>query len=624
MAAVSEPEEIQEKAQKARRLVAAGQVTAQLLWYIVGELLQEVDAKASDYREWLSLASQCFARLGNPRRAALTLALGVGPQAALKILPVDDFPRERAYLLAAQARGEPAQAKRLLHEAAQHCQSAGLLVSAALFWLAAGERHRAQELWTRLLGQQVPLYERSLLHAQLALLGLSSEDGAAKGEGQRHAALAGQLLEEVADEHETAGRRAQALDCYRVLAQLGERSGSFENIAEGYLGMLRICKGERMVGEAVALYDELLRLAGRHGEHELCAEQSREAAQFLLRCGLPGPSRHYQKQAALALLRVAEARTQVGAERLAENALLSAADTLSALSEPELLREVLQKLAAHQSDPQQSARFGRLADQLTRESAAPVADPGQQPALAESRPLPEVWSLDLLEWEAAASPAAVGLGLLLDPSRPELTRRHALLILLYADGDETRMLSAERRLTLVRSLGSQRVYEAVAPLARMYRESKAQSLGQGESALRAAIVDALPKLPFPRSLQLVVEALADPSELVRSQAHSALSRLGHSELLSTLGQLLSEPHEVAVKLAVVGALGRIADPRAVERLLQVFCSHPDPLRREARRGLLALRDKSLKPLYARALLTVPPERAQDLHVLIAELCPSGL
>ena len=106
--------------------------------------------------------------------------------------------------------------------------------------------------------------------------------------------------------------------------------------------------------------------------------------------------------------------------------------------------------------------------------------------------------------------------------------------------------------------------------------------------------------------------------------HGALARLGTGELLSTLSQLLSEPHEVAVKLAVVAALGRTADPRAVERLLQVFCTQGDPLRREARRGLLSLRDKSLRPLYARALLTVPPDRAQDLHVLIAELYPAGL
>ena len=168
-----------------------------------------------------------------------------------------------------------------------------------------------------------------------------------------------------------------------------------------------------------------------------------------------------------------------------------------------------------------------------------------------------VWTLDLLAWEAAASPAAVCLPLLLDPSRPELTRRHALLVLLYIEGDTTQLLPVEQRQRLVRSLGSQRVYEAVAPLHRLYQESLTWAWFEGEATLRGQIVDALPKLPFPRALQLVVQALGDPSEAVRSQAHSALSRLGTSELLSTLGQLLSESREPAVQLALVSALSRI-------------------------------------------------------------------
>jgi len=620
---VSEPEELVEKAAQVRRLLATGQVTTQAAQQVVAELLEAVDAKASDYRDWLQLASQCFARLGQPRQAALTMALAAGPAAGLALLPMGQFAQERAYLLAAQAQGEPGKAKLLLAEAAQQCQAAGLLVSAALFYSQAGERGPAQEQWTRLLGLQVPVYERALIHTQLALL-KQEQDAATVGEAQRHAALAGQLLEEVADDHETAGRRAQALDCYRVLAQLGERSGSFENLAEGCLGMLRIFKGERLVAEAQVAYDELLRLCSRHGEHELAAEQCRDAAQFLDRCGLPALAGEYLQQAAEALCRVAEARLHAGAERLAEHALLAAAETLSALAMPALLREVLLKLAALKQDPHERARYVRLAEQLPAANGKKPGPAAPKPATSESRRLPEVWSLDLLEWEALASPSAVALRLLLDPSRPELTRRHALLLLLSADRDDTRALSSEVRRQLVRSLGSQRVYEAVAPLARLYRESRERGAGPAESAVRVAIVDVLPKLPFPRSLQLVVEALTDPSEAVRSQAHGALARLGTGELLSTLSQLLSEPHEVAVKLAVVAALGRTADPRAVERLLQVFCTQGDPLRREARRGLLSLRDKSLRPLYARALLTVPPDRAQDLHVLIAELYPAGL
>ena len=88
---VSEPEELVEKAAQVRRLLATGQVTTQAAQQVVAELLEAVDAKASDYRDWLQLASQCFARLGQPRQAALTMALAAGPAAGLALLPMGQF-----------------------------------------------------------------------------------------------------------------------------------------------------------------------------------------------------------------------------------------------------------------------------------------------------------------------------------------------------------------------------------------------------------------------------------------------------------------------------------------------------------------------------------------------------
>jgi hypothetical protein len=321
---------------------------------------------------------------------------------------------------------------------------------------------------------------------------------------------------------------------------------------------------------------------------------------------------------------VASGRLQAGAVRLAEHALLSAAELLSSGSSPTLLRDVLTQLAALVTDPIQRARYQRLAQAVPVPSRLPVAQ-AVSPSGPTVGPVAEpVWSWDLLAWESAASPTAVCLRLLLDPSRPELTRRHALLALLYVEESDTDSLSIELRQRLGKSLGSLRAYDAVAPLVRLYRESLVRPDSLDEQSLRAQIVDAMPRLPFSSSLALVVSALSDPADAVRLQARGALSRLGTAELLSTLGQLFAESHELPVQLALLSALSKVADPRAVERLLQVFVSQPDPLRREARRGLLALRDGSLRPLYARALLTVPPDREPDLRVLIAELFPSGL
>lgn len=635
---MSEPAELQRKVQLVRKALLGGPLPGAMVPFVVSELLSEVDCRSSDYKEFLLLASECFVRRQQPRRAALTQALASGADAALRLLPSDAYPKERAYLLAYKAQTQAdgtAESQALLVQAAALCQSAELFVSAALLWQQAGKLLAAKEAWNRLLGGQLPAYERALVHTQLALLGGPVAGGEAGSppqeqtlwaEGQRHAALGGQLLEEVADEHETAGRRAQALDCYRVLAQLGQQRGSAENLAEGYLGMLRIYRGERMVEAAMGCYDELLAHAERLGEHELCAEQCKEAAQFLARCGLRQRAAAYEERAAQALILVASGRLQAGAVRLAEHALLAAAELLSAGTAPALLREVLRQLSTLVADPTHSARYQRLAEAVVvpaRATGAPkLSVPQRGPG--EDAVTQPVWSWDLLAWESAASPSAVCLRLLLDPSRPELTRRHALLALLYVEDEDTLALSVELRQRLAKSLGSLRTYDAVAPLARLYRESLTLSASLEEATLRGQIMDAMPKLPFARSLALVVSALSDPSELVRSQARSALSRLGTTEHLSALGQLFAESQELPVQLALLSALSKVADPRAVERLLQVFLSQPDPLRREARRGLLALRDGSLRPLYQRALFTVPPDREQELRVLIAELFPSGL
>lgn len=631
---MTEPAELQHKAQKVRKALAGGTISPALVPYVVSELLSEVDCRGSDYKEFLLLASECFVRRQQPRRAALTMALAQGADAALRILPSDQHPIERAYLLSYKAKTLPdgaGGALELLTEAAELCQAAGRFVSAALFWQQTGKLLFAKEAWNRLLGGQLPPYERALVHTQLALLGGPSDGrvdpslrASLWAEGQRHASLGGQLLEEVADEHESAGRRAQALDCYRVLAQLGQQRGSVENLAEGYLGMLRIVRGERLVEAAMRCYDEFLAHAERFGEHELCAEQCKEAAQFLARCGHRQRAIRYEERAARALMLVASGRLQAGAVRLAEHALLSAAELLSSGSSPTLLRDVLTQLAALVPDPIQRARYQRLAQAVPVPSRLPVAQ-AVSPSGPTVGPVAEpVWSWDLLAWESAASPTAVCLRLLLDPSRPELTRRHALLALLYVEESDTDSLSIELRQRLGKSLGSLRAYDAVAPLVRLYRESLVRPDSLDEQSLRAQIVDAMPRLPFSSSLALVVSALSDPADAVRLQARGALSRLGTAELLSTLGQLFAESHELPVQLALLSALSKVADPRAVERLLQVFVSQPDPLRREARRGLLALRDGSLRPLYARALLTVPPDREPDLRVLIAELFPSGL
>ena len=107
---------------------------------------------------------------------------------------------------------------------------------------------------------------------------------------------------------------------------------------------------------------------------------------------------------------VASGRLQAGAVRLAEHALLSAAELLSSGSSPTLLRDVLTQLAALVTDPIQRARYQRLAQAVPVPSRLPVAQ-AVSPSGPTVGPVAEpVWSWDLLAWESAASPTARSSG----------------------------------------------------------------------------------------------------------------------------------------------------------------------------------------------------------------------
>ena len=145
----------------------------------------------------------------------------------------------------------------------------------------------------------------------------------------------------------------------------------------------------------------------------------------------------------------------------------------------------------------------------------------------------------------------------------------------------------------------------------------------GGAVLRVAILDVLPRLPFPRSLQVVVEALQDPALAVRSQAQASLARLGTVELL---GRWVRSRRCVRFGGQAGDCVGAGTDCRSAGG--RTAAASVSAIRRSAAArgpsGLVSLRDASLRPLYERALLSVSADRAQDLNILISELFPSGL
>lgn len=617
--------ELEQKTQAVKKRLAVGPCGPELFAYIVTELLSAVDAKSSDYRAFCLLGSECASRIGQPRAAALLLAFAKDVAGALERLPANEAHVERAHLLWALARTDAKKKAALCKQAAQEASRAGRKVTAALLQKEAGDDDAALLEWEGLLRAGLPTYEQSLVYAQLALAKWNKDTPQARAEGRRCATLCGQLLEEVANEHETNGRNALALDCYRVLALLGKRGGAFENTAEGYLGLLRIVQTERLVGETVRLFDELFALAKQAGEHEFLAAEGQAAARFCQRFGLSSKATDYLRQAKEAFLAVAQARADAGSVRLAKHALLSALSMASVSGSAvsgggNELVELVQQVARFASDPTEAARFAVLAERIAQTptsahsgSEAPTEDLDAGSASASiAIQEAEVWTTGLLEWQAQGLPDAVALPLVLDPERPELVRRHALLVVLsFAPRMDEQTL-----LKVVGSLGSLRAFEAVRPLERLFRESQSPGNDKAGARFRQAILEVLPRLPFPPSLELVVSALSDRNPQVQQAAQTAAVKLGTPELLGAFVQLFSETSELSVKRLAVGAFSRIGDARAIEQLLSVYLHAPEEvLRSDARRALLVVRHPSAKRLFEVALRQAGPERKDDLRLL---------
>ena len=502
-------------------------------------------------------------------------------------------------------------------------------MQAALAYQAAGRLDAAQACWQTVLADSRLLpYHQALVRVNLSL---ALHRGPSSRLAHRQAAAAQQLLEEVADEAEARGERERALDCYRVLLQLGQALGRFENLAEGYLNCIRILKDEQLRLHALRYYEDFARVGSEHGEHHTVAQVCREAADYLDRRGLdPALRRRYQRRAATAAVAAAaQLQARGGAVTLCEHAYLLAIESWNALDDFVEVGACFAALVALPLPTERQQRYLRLVEDYPRPPVpASPGTPGAPGATADAgaalpaflrqqQAYPPVWLLDLLEWEAAGDPAAVCLSLLGDTQRAVVTRRHALLVLLLchaaaapgpgADPAPPQAGEARRQhaLAIVSSLSNLRAYEALRPLERLYAESAARAGSPAEAAhaaeVRTAILAAPPKLLYKRAFYLVARGLDDPHPAARRQALESLARLHFPDAIAPLCRLFRDSRDPAVRSAILHSLGRAHDLRAGEFLLEVLRHEPEPLRGEARRLLLRYENQELVPLVQRSL-----------------------
>lgn len=639
----------------------------------LAQRLAEVDAAAEQYELWVQSGTRVYQRLGELARPgsggadvrAALLYVYLGQLARARALLPPGCAVERAYLRLWEAEAEtaraaaaagnraaavrpeaagpseaPGRAAALFALAGQELAQARLPVQAALAYQAAARLDAAQACWQSVLADsRLSPYHQALVRVNLSL---ALHRGQSARLAHRQAALAQQLLEEIADDAEARGERERALDCYRVLLQLGQALGRFENLAEGYLNCIRILKDEQLRLHALRYYEDFARVGSELGEHHTVAQVCREAADYLDRRGLdPALRRRYQRRAATAAVAAAaQLQSRGGAVTLCEHAYLLAIESWNALDDFAEVGACFAALAALPLPAERQQRYQRLVAAYPRPPQPAVAGADASDALPaflrQQQAYPPIWRLDLLEWEAAGDPAAVCLALLGDTQRATVTRRHALRVLLLchaapaiptpgrdpAASPLDREALQQHRLAIVHCLANLRAYEALRPLERLYLESArpdSPSAATESAEVRTAILAAPPKLLYKRAFYLVARGLDDPHPAGRRQALESLARLHFPDAIAPLCRLFRDSRDPAVRSAVLQSLGRAHDLRAGEFLLEVLRHEPEPLRGEAQRLLLRFENKELIPLLQRSLeLDSGPARPL-LQAVLAQL-----
>jgi HEAT repeat protein len=572
---------------------------------LYGELLAKVEVYDSHrYDAWLEGELAAYERLGRTREAGLVL-LGLRRFAeAQRRFPPAERPLEWA--LAASRQGRNGEAARVLSDAGRH-------VLAALELEAAGSPAAARVEWERVardprLGGAT--YETALARFVLGECLLKTGDRAAAerelGETQR-------LLEGLADEFEGRGESQRALDCYRILLRIGRETGSFENVAEGYLNSIRILVADDERFLAVQFYDDFLAYAVERGETHAAAMLAREAASFCLKSSLVY-EHHYLERAADLWAETARRNEEAGGPTdLSENALHAAIEAASELDDGARCARFYEALAALPLPAPKRARYRRLAARGGAGLAPPAAPAlGLPDYLRRSGAYQNVARQDLVEWELEGDPAAVLtlLAVELGPSErlaSRLALRAALVAVAAASRPDDVGLAAE----LARALGRAFVFAVLSPLERLFEHPSPE--------VRAAVMEGAAHVYHPRAVGLVHRGLSDPAPAVFEAALRALGDLGHREGFDALARVFRGATDERVRRAALDAIANSGSLEAGMFLVERLREEAGPLAEAAEARLRNFSNDDVLPVARQAMELETGERRAALERVVVAL-----
>lgn len=517
----------------------------------VSILLQAADQThlpPRDYDELLRLLAQALQTVG-ATRAAASVWLYLREPGAMAQLSANE-PRDLGR--AAHLAGRPEQA-------AEHYRAARWPAHAAIACERARQHPKARVLWEEVTADprlREDPYTAALVSFNLGRVLAELNDNAG---AHRCRVRAMRLLEEAADVLEARGLRERAFDCFQVLLTLGAETGSFENLAEGYLNCIRILKEDHLRYYALQYYEDFIGRAERAGEHHAVATILHEAADYARGLGLPFHTALRVREAE-AWRRAADGTLQAkGSPELAENALLASVGAYSAVGMHARAVTVFGALALLPGlDEKRAKRYQKLAERYA-DARDEVARPGPLPEfLRQPVAYPDIWNVDVIEWEEQGDPVETCGEILLDGTLPDFVRRKALLARLVPltqrepNHPTTLGLVAEK-------LGQVQLYAVLAPLEHLFERSR--------SDVRVATLRAARTLFFKRTFTLIMKGVVDADGGVRRAAMDAIAALHFPHAFDPLSRLHRDSADPDVRRAALGSIGRITSLEAVEYLV---------------------------------------------------------
>ncbi|NUP08305.1 MAG: HEAT repeat domain-containing protein [Polyangiaceae bacterium] len=584
--------------------------------------------REDEYVGVTAAAKNILLRLGDARGALTTdwYAGNDRSQKALleKVPPTD---RARSYLSwADRAAQDPRRTRDLYARAADEYEAAGLIARAAICREKAEDFPRARALWSRLshvLSQQGhDLYAAGLARFNLARTSNKTSDPAAAREATVESV---HLLEEAADRYETIGQRERAFDCFQVLIAIGRESGEFEHVLEGYVNVIRILREDHLRYYALQSYEEAVEAAEKQGEASAAATLAREMSSYAKKEGLVSIANFGIMTQARLWREVARRAVERGSPaEIAENAMLAAVMAFGEAGQFQKVAELYRELGALPLAESRRKHYARATNRY--QGAADLrVDAAPLPAhLRHEVGYPEVWHVDLVEWEQQGSASEACGDVILDPSWTEVTRRRAVLARLSALSFEQQLASTappdqaatiQLATALADQLSQVELYTILSPLEHLYRRP--------EPAVRLSVMRALSRFLYKRTFITLREGLTDPDKSVAEEAARAVEELRFPHAFDPLARIYRESSTSRARVSALRALAKIDTVEVAEMLLGVIEHDGRDERIAAVEALKRARGTKFVEIARAQLAHMAPQAQQTIREILQVRAPIG-